>query len=154
MTSTDEYFFLKLQIETEDSNIEIKKSHKDLKEILEQQNCKTNSISKTKSNDDIVVTNQVDQKPTKIIFPDDTIYKVQLFASSKKLQANCAEFKGLKNVSSTFTNNLYKYTYGETANFEEVCEMQKEAKKTGFKDAYIVAVKDGKSSKVTDIAKQ
>ena len=113
----------------------------------------TNSISKTKSKDDIVVTNQVDQKPTIIIFPDDTIYKVQLFASSKKLQANGAEFKGLRNVSSTFNNNLYKYTYGETANFEEVCEMQKEAKKTGFKDAYIVAVKDGKSSKVTDVAK-
>jgi hypothetical protein len=51
MTSTDEYFFLKLQIETEDSKIEIKKSHKDLKEILEQQNCKTNSISKKPLNE-------------------------------------------------------------------------------------------------------
>lgn len=113
----------------------------------------TNSAPNSKMKD-VVLTNQVDQKPMNVIASNDTIYKVQLFASSKKLQVNAVEFKGLKDVSSTFTNNLYKYTYGETSNFDEVHKMQKEAKKTGFKDAYIVAVKDGKSSKLTDIARQ
>ena len=35
--------FVKLEIETEDSKIEIKKSHKDLKEIFEQQKHKADS---------------------------------------------------------------------------------------------------------------
>lgn len=113
----------------------------------------TNSTPKSKMKD-VVVPNQMNQTPLNVLVTNDTIYKVQLFASSKKLQLNASEFKGLKNVSSTFTNNLYKYTYGETSNFNEVYKMQKEAKKTGFKDAYIVAIKDGKSSKVTDIARQ
>ena len=104
--------------------------------------------------DTAVIANQINQKPIAVVVSNDTVYKVQLFASSKKLQLNSAEFKGLKNVSSTFNNNLYKYTYGETSNFDEVFKMQKEAKKTGFTDAYIVATKDGKSSKVNEVAKQ
>ena len=113
-----------------------------------------NLTPKNKLKDTVVVTNQIEQKPLAIGVSNDTVYKVQLFASSKKLQLNAAEFKGLKNVSSTFNNNLYKYTYGETSNVDEVYKMQKEARKTGFKDAYIVAIKDGKSSKVNEVAKQ
>lgn len=114
----------------------------------------TNLTAKSKVKDTVLITNQINQKSMTVVVFNDTIYKVQLFASSKKLQLNSAEFKGLKNVSSTFNNNLYKYTYGETSNFDEVYKMQKEAKKSGFKDAYIVAMKDGKSSKVNEVAKQ
>ncbi len=113
-----------------------------------------NLTPKSKPMDTAVIANQINQKPIAVVVSNDTVYKVQLFASSKKLQLNSAEFKGLKNVSSTFNNNLYKYTYGETSNFDEVFKMQKEAKKTGFTDAYIVATKDGKSSKVNEVAKQ
>lgn len=99
---------------------------------------------KSKIKDTDAVTKQLEQKSMAVVLTNDTIYKVQLFASSKKLQMNSAEFKGLKNVSSIFNENLYKYTYGETSNVDEVYKMQKEAKKTGFKDAYIIAIKDGK----------
>ena len=58
------------------------------------------------------------------------------------------QFKGLNNISSTFDNRVYRYAYGETSNFDEAKKMQLEARKIGFSDAYIVAVKDGKSSKV------
>jgi N-acetylmuramoyl-L-alanine amidase len=113
----------------------------------------TNLTPKSKSKDIVLVTNQMDQKPMTVVVSNDTLYRVQLFASSKKLQLNSAEFRGLRNVSSTFNNNLYKYSYGETSNFDEVFKMQKEAKKTGFTDAYIVATKDGKSSKVSEVVK-
>lgn len=81
----------------------------------------------------------------------DTIYKVQLFASSKKIQLDSNKFKGLKNISSTFNNNLYRYTYGETNNINEAKKMQIEARKTGFLDAYIVLLKDGISNKLNEV---
>jgi len=81
----------------------------------------------------------------------DTIYKVQLFASSKKIQLDSNKFKGLKNISSTFDNNLYRYTYGETNNINEAKKMQIEARKTGFLDAYIVLLKDGISNKLNEV---
>lgn len=78
----------------------------------------------------------------------DSIYKVQLFASSKKIPLDSIQFKGLNAISSTFDNKVYRYAYGETLNFEEAKKMQIEARKTGFSDAFIVVVKEGKSSKV------
>jgi len=113
-----------------------------------------NSTSKSTATDAVVVTNQIDQKPSVAVVSNDIVYKVQLFASSKKLQGNAAEFKGLKNVSTTFTNNLYKYTYGETLNLDKIYKMQKEAKKVGFKDAYIVVVKNREVSKLSEVEKQ
>jgi N-acetylmuramoyl-L-alanine amidase len=82
------------------------------------------------------------------------LYKVQLFASSQKLQLNSIKFKGLKNISSSYNNNLYRYSYGGTSNLKEANQLQLEAKKAGFSDAYIVCLKDGKSSKVNEVAKQ
>ena len=37
-------------------------------------------------------------------------FKIQLSASSKKIELTPSNFKGLKDISSTFVNNLYKYT--------------------------------------------
>jgi N-acetylmuramoyl-L-alanine amidase len=82
------------------------------------------------------------------------LYKVQLFASSQKLQLNSIKFKGLQNISSTYNNSLYRYTYGATSDLKEANQLQLKAKKAGFSDAYIVCIKDGKSSKVNEVAKQ
>ena len=83
-----------------------------------------------------------------VLVSTDSVYKVQLFASSKKIQLDSIKFKGLNNISTTFDNSIYRYAYGETSNFDEAKKMQVEAIKTGFPDAFIVVVKDGKSSKV------
>jgi N-acetylmuramoyl-L-alanine amidase len=74
-----------------------------------------------------------------------TIYKVQLFANSKKLQFNSNKFKGLKDISSTFVNSLYKYMYGETSNLEEAKKMQVEARNIGFSDAFVIVINDVKA---------
>lgn len=83
-----------------------------------------------------------------VAVPSDTVYKVQLFASSKKIQLDSNQFKGLNNISSTFDNRLYRYAYGETSNLDEAKKMQVVARKSGFSDAYIVVLKDGKSTKL------
>lgn len=77
---------------------------------------------------------------------DGVFYKIQLFATSKKRNANSADFKGLNDISFTLENNLYKYFYGKTNDLNEIKEMYLVAKKNGFKDAFIVSVIDGKTS--------
>jgi len=79
------------------------------------------------------------EKPTKSSINDNqTVYKVQLSASSKKIKLTSKNFKGLDNLSSTYKNSVYKYMYGETNDVEEARKWQAFAKSKGFKDAFIV----------------
>ena len=115
---------------------------------------KTGNLSQNKPKETVLIKSETNEKLKPVEVLNDTIYKVQLFASSKKIQLDSNRFKGLKNISSTFNNNIYRYTYGETSNINEANKMQVEAKKTGFLDAYIVVIKDGRSSKVNGVVKQ
>ncbi|MCD8042080.1 MAG: N-acetylmuramoyl-L-alanine amidase [Tannerellaceae bacterium] len=71
------------------------------------------------------------------------VYKVQVLASEKKLPANSREFKGYKDLDFYQEKGLYKYTYGETTDFDAIREIRKKVAKD-FKDAFIVKFKDGK----------
>lgn len=74
----------------------------------------------------------------------NTIFKVQIAASSKKLEPKPYNFKGLKGISRDKEGELYKYFYGYTSDLNKIQKLQKEAKQKGFKSAYIVAYRDGK----------
>lgn len=78
--------------------------------------------------------------------PGQTLYKVQLFASSKKKDLHSSDFKGLKDISFTFENNLYRYYYGKTYDVNDTKQLYNDAKKHGFPDAFIVMFADGKAS--------
>lgn len=80
------------------------------------------------------------------VVPGQGMYKVQLFASSKMKDLNSADFKGLKDISFTFENNLYRYYYGKSYDLEYVRKMCNEAKRKGFSSAFIVVFADGKVS--------
>lgn len=71
----------------------------------------------------------------------EIVYKVQLLASSRKVNLEPSNFKGLKNISFVFLNNLYKYMYGATSNLEEAKKMQAEAHSAGYPKAFIVTSK-------------
>ncbi len=81
------------------------------------------------------------------------IFKVQLSASVKKVALESKNFKGLKDISISQTNSLYKYMYGETADYEEAKKLLQEAKSKGYKSAYLIAFKDGKSISIQDALK-
>ncbi len=81
------------------------------------------------------------------------VFKVQLSASTTKLDLEPKNFKGLDSVSMTNSGNLYKYMYGETANYEEAKKLLQEAKTKGYKTAYLIAFKNGKSITVQDAIK-
>lgn len=74
------------------------------------------------------------------------IYKVQFLTSGKKLPTNSKMFKGYKNVDFYVENGIYKYTYGETTDFDSIRKIRRKMIKD-FKDAFIVAFKDGKKVK-------
>lgn len=75
-----------------------------------------------------------------------TVYKIQILTSDKKLSPNSKLFKGYKNVDYFVEKGIYKYTYGETTNFDSIRKMRRQVAKD-FKDAFIVAFKDGKKVK-------
>jgi N-acetylmuramoyl-L-alanine amidase len=82
------------------------------------------------------------------------IFRVQIAAANKKLDLIPSNFKGLNNVKSTTDNGqLYKYTYGETSDYNEAKRNLDEAKAKGYSSAYLIAFKDGKKISVQDALK-
>lgn len=75
-----------------------------------------------------------------------TVYKIQILTSDKKLSPGSKLFKGYKNVDFFIEKGLYKYTYGETTSFESIRKLRRQVVKD-FKDAFIVAFKDGEKVK-------
>ena len=75
-----------------------------------------------------------------------TVYKIQILTSDKKLSPGSKLFKGYKNVGYFVEKGIYKYTYGETTDFDSIRKQRRRVAKD-FKDAFIVAFKDGKKVK-------
>jgi len=70
-------------------------------------------------------------------------FSVQIAASTRKLEPTAANFKGLKNVFRTETNQMYRYYWG---NYKTAVEAENEIKKINqkFPSAFVVVNKDGK----------
>lgn len=70
------------------------------------------------------------------------IFKIQLFTSSKALKDNDPRLKGLK-ADCYNENGVYKYTYGETTDYQEIQRLKKDIADK-FHGTFIVAFVDGK----------
>lgn len=82
------------------------------------------------------------------------IFKVQIAAANKKIETTPSNFKGLKNVQMTTDGgNLFKYTYGETSDYETAKRNLDEAKKKGYSSAYLIALKDGQKISIQEALK-
>lgn len=82
----------------------------------------------------------------------EVLFMWQIMTSSVPLKDGDARFKNLK-CSHYKENNLYKYTYGSNPDYNEVIKLQGEVKKL-FKDAFIIALKNGKRVNVNDVRKK
>jgi N-acetylmuramoyl-L-alanine amidase len=85
--------------------------------------------------------------------PKGTVYKVQLIASIKKTTLDPKNFKGLKNVSMLYENNIYKYFYQETSDYEAAKKYLQEAKSKGYGASFLTATKDGEKISIQDATK-
>ncbi|MCL9770292.1 N-acetylmuramoyl-L-alanine amidase [Flavobacterium sp. HXWNR69] len=76
--------------------------------------------------------------PKEISKSAQTYYKVQISAGTKKLEIKPSNFKGLRGITFEQDKKLYKYYYGEETDYNECKKKLEEAKKKGYKSAYIV----------------
>lgn len=65
-------------------------------------------------------------------------FRIQLAATSKKIEPAASNFKGLSNVERMQVNPVYKYFYGKTESFEEIQTLKNQIVSL-FPDAFVVA---------------
>jgi N-acetylmuramoyl-L-alanine amidase len=74
--------------------------------------------------------------------PSGVVYKIQILTSPKKLPAGSPKLKGYNNVTYYEEKGLYKYIYGEYADMG-TATAERNKISTDFRDAFVVAFKDG-----------
>lgn len=84
---------------------------------------------------------------------NNTVFKIQLAASTKALAPEPYNFRGLEDIYRVKSNDLYKYLYGYTSDYNIAQKLQIKAQNKGYKDAYIVAFRDGKTIKLSEALK-
>ena len=80
------------------------------------------------------------------------IFKIQILTSQKPLAAGNSQFKGLK-PDCYEEGGLYKYTYGATADYNEILRIKKETAQK-FPDSFVVAFKDGEKIPLQEAIQQ
>ncbi len=113
------------------------------------------SVTTEKLKDPVIEQIQVDKviETTVEDIYQDVTFKVQLAASSKKLDPKPSNFKGLKDVVRDKEGGLFKYYYGETSDYNKIKVMKTYAKQKGYPSAYIVAFKKGKKLNLSEVLK-
>lgn len=82
-----------------------------------------------------------------------TFFKVQLLASIKKTPLEPKNFNGLKNVSVVYENNIYKYFYQVTTDYETAKKYLQEAKSKGYAASFLIAIRDGEKISIQEAIK-
>jgi N-acetylmuramoyl-L-alanine amidase len=78
-------------------------------------------------------------------------FKVQIASGSRKLELKPYNFSGLKGVDREKIGKHYKYYYGKSSNYDDILALRDEARKAGYKSAFVVAFKDDVRVSVSDI---
>lgn len=81
------------------------------------------------------------------------VFKVQVLTSVRPLAKNDKRLKGLKNVDYYKEGGLYKYTYGASSDYNKVLRTKRSIT-AKFKDAFIVAFKNGKKVNINTAIKE
>lgn len=75
------------------------------------------------------------------------VFKIQILTSSRPLAKNDKRLKGLKDVEYYKEGGIYKYTYGASTDYNKVLRTKRTIA-AQFKDAFIIAFKDGEKMNV------
>lgn len=75
----------------------------------------------------------------------DVVFKVQLEIANTEKPLKEKRYQGIKGVSSEKENDgLYHFYVGKTGDFKEAVELQGKMRRKGFKDAFVIALSNGK----------
>ena len=113
------------------------------------------SVSTEKIKDPEVKELEVEKaiEVTKEDIYEGIIFKVQLAATSKKIDPKPNNFKGLKDIAREKESGLFKYYYGETSDYNKIQVMKTYVQQKGYPSAYIVAFKKGKKVNLPEVLK-
>lgn len=109
----------------------------------------TSSLVKSKLIVDIPKTKKTELN----INSSGIIFKVQLSASTRKMELKPNNFKGLNNVEMVSENRLYKYRFGTTSDYDEAKKLLEQVKSKGYASAYLIAFKNGVQISVQEALK-
>nr|WP_308535442.1 N-acetylmuramoyl-L-alanine amidase [uncultured Prevotella sp.] len=71
------------------------------------------------------------------------VFKVQIFAVNKKLQAGSGHFKGHDDITCFEEGGLFKYTIGSSNDYNEIFRLRNQVR-SDFPQAFVIAFKNGK----------
>ena len=74
--------------------------------------------------------------------PQGPVFKVQIFASSALIKAGDTRFKGLSGVGHYQDGGMYKYTVGDSPDYNAINRLRREISDK-FPQAFVIAFKDG-----------
>lgn len=116
---------------------------------------KTSSKSAAKAQTRTTSKQQVKKTASaaKVSTGEKPVFKIQILTSDKKLSANNKQFKGLSPVNYYQEKGLYKYTYGESIDYNKVLRTKRQIS-AKFKGAFIIAFKNGKKMDVNQAIKE
>ena len=80
------------------------------------------------------------------------VFKVQLFASKRQFIEGSTPLQGFEPIYYK-EGDLYKYTYGETTDYNEIVKLRKKAQEK-FPECFVIAFKDGVRIDATEAVKE
>lgn len=82
------------------------------------------------------------------------VFKIQILTSDRILPAQSRLFKGLSPVSRYKENEIYKYTYGESTDYNRILRLKRSKVDGKFKDAFIIAFKNGEKMNINQAIRE
>jgi N-acetylmuramoyl-L-alanine amidase len=81
------------------------------------------------------------------------VFKIQILTSSVQLGGSDSRFKELAGISSYEEDGMYKYTYGESNNYNEIYRLRKQILDK-FPEAFIIAFRNGYKMNVNEAIRE
>ncbi|WP_455674341.1 N-acetylmuramoyl-L-alanine amidase [Phocaeicola sp.] len=106
-----------------------------------------------RNNKQTVTASTRTSKPKGTTAASKPVFKIQILISNKILPKGSKSFKGLTPVSYYKEKGIYKYTYGESTDYNKVLRTKRQIT-AKFKDAFIIAFKNGEKMNVNEAIKE
>ena len=80
---------------------------------------------------------------------DKPVFKVQILASSTRLNTNDSRFKKQKDIDIYQEDGMYKYTVGSSTNYNKISKLRRQLAEK-FPEAFIIAFRNGKKMDINE----
>lgn len=140
--STDEAYLLseKGQTQMAAAIYNAIKTYKNKHDVLELQKLGVNEKPVKKTNNDLIDSSKVS-------------FRIQFLSLSTDKKLTEKKYSQLSDIKTYVYNGAYRYTSGDTPNYDEAIELQNKIRKMGFKDAFIIAIYKGERIDILEAQK-